>query len=166
MDWKTWLTTSGSDNQRLLIAKAPEYQADIDTILERVAFEPSCGCWLWLGSRLNSGYGQIRINGRALILHRFIYDVCVSPVHDHMVVCHRCDTPECVNPDHLFLGTHEDNMRDMARKGRAAKGKLTADQVREIRELEMPEDWYAQKFRVSRQVIYNVLAKKTYKWVI
>jgi hypothetical protein len=79
----------------------------------------SDGCWEWVGCRNNRGYGIFWIgNGRRALAHRYIFVRRVAPIPDGMDLCHRCDNPCCVNPGHLFLGTHSDNMRDMDRKGR------------------------------------------------
>jgi len=112
------------------------------------------GCWLWTGAKRNKGYGAFvyakngeAVQGRA---HRFSYELHVGPIPDGLNVLHRCDTPACVRPDHLFLGTIAENNADMHAKGRHVKGgthgpgayqrgethhnaRLTADDVRAIR---------------------------------
>ena len=80
------------------------------------------GCWFWTGDRDSGGYGRIRSNGKQHMAHRFSYELHKGPVLDDLSVCHTCDTPSCVNPDHLFLGTQSDNARDMMRKKRARFG--------------------------------------------
>lgn len=108
---------------------------------EMVIPEPNSGCWLWLGSVNNSGYGTIWENGKHIRAHRKAWELFRGPIEHGLHACHKCDVPLCVNPDHLFLGTHRDNMRDMARKGRAGAkigerhnmAKLTLEQVRAIR---------------------------------
>lgn len=80
--------------------------------------EPNTGCWLWEGATIRSGYGRHNINGVQMGAHRASWIIHNGDIPDGMHVCHKCDTPPCVNPDHLFLGTHADNMRDMQAKER------------------------------------------------
>ena len=80
------------------------------------------GCWLWIGAVSSRGYGGFKVGRRDERAHRVSYQMHFGPIPDGLFVLHRCDTPLCVNPDHLFVGTHADNMRDMTQKGRAARG--------------------------------------------
>lgn len=80
--------------------------------------EPNTGCWLWVGTIGRNGYGRIRRDGVRLWAHRFSYERFKGPIPSGTEICHTCDTPLCVNPDHLFAGTHTENMRDSVRKGR------------------------------------------------
>lgn len=87
-------------------------------LLERTIPEPNSGCWIWLGSLDRKGYGRI---GGHTLAHRRIYSELVGAIPSGLCLCHRCDTPACVNPEHFFLGTRADNNFDMFRKGRARK---------------------------------------------
>jgi hypothetical protein len=79
---------------------------------------PESGCWLWLGSLNLKGYGRLMIKKKSVLAHRFSWEHHNGPISKGLLVCHKCDTPSCVNPDHLFIGTHADNLRDMRNKGR------------------------------------------------
>jgi hypothetical protein len=76
-------------------------------------------CIIFPGCILNSGYGQLRVNGKRWQAHRWAWTQANGPIPAGMKVLHRCDNPPCWNVEHLFLGTQRDNMRDMAVKGRA-----------------------------------------------
>jgi len=105
------------------------------------------GCWEWIGYKDKEGYGQVslkRLEQYALKAHRVSYMQHKGKIADDLLICHKCDNPSCVNPDHLFLGTHQDNVDDKVKKNRQylnradGKGvnnpnaKLTKSQVKEI----------------------------------
>lgn len=97
-------------------------------------------CWVWSAGRFDSGYGAFNINSSAKKLvraHRFAREISSGLVPYGLLVLHKCDNPPCVRPEHLFVGTWADNMRDKVAKGREshvrANNKLTEDQVRQIR---------------------------------
>lgn len=96
--------------------------ATLERIKTTARVDDATGCWIWRGTKSKSGYPIIKYRGKPVRVHRL---VCVLIKHESiegLVVCHRCDVPLCVNPDHLFLGTHADNMADRDSKGRQAKG--------------------------------------------
>lgn len=79
-------------------------------------------CWEWPKYKVAKGYGVIIFDGFKFSVHRLSFEYYKGRIPKGMVVMHQCDNPPCFNPNHLFLGTHTENMRDMARKGRAANG--------------------------------------------
>lgn len=140
------------------------------------------GCWEWQGSLNHKGYGKVkirRINGNSnLYVHRVLFCHFKKKSLDEikgLFVCHKCDNPKCCNPEHLFLGTHEDNMRDMVKKKRAKgtnqKGsknnnsKLNETEVLLIRytRKEISSIVLADNYQVSRQTIDNIRTGKS--WV-
>lgn len=97
--------------------------------LFRAVFTTTKGaCWEWALSKDRVGYGRLKVQegSRSLFrhtsAHRYAYEIWVGPIPDGACVLHRCDNRACINPEHLFLGTQQDNMRDMHAKGRGPRG--------------------------------------------
>ena len=78
----------------------------------------SNGCWLWNGTIGQDGYGEIYAFGKRMPAHRFSYELFKDNIPENLCVCHKCDIPNCVNPDHLWLGTSAENTKDSVKKGR------------------------------------------------
>jgi predicted XRE-type DNA-binding protein len=97
------------------------------------------GCWLWLGATVHRGYGCCSVNGKTRTTHRVSWELTNGAIPEGLWVLHRCDTPPCVRPDHLYLGTRSDNLRDRVTRGRQIRGeqawnaKLTVAIVTDIR---------------------------------
>ena len=122
-------------------------------------------CWLWTGSIDSKGYGHIKVDGKVQLAHRVAWELENGPIpagegSHGTCACHTCDNRACVNPAHLFLGSHKDNLRDMEEKGRAAdkrgekngRAKLTNHQIPYIKEL-----WKARVFTQAKLAeIYGV----------
>jgi hypothetical protein len=135
------------------------------------------GCHEWTGSRFLSGYGRVKINGVTHRAHRLVWACAHGPIPEGMFVLHRCDNPPCVRLDHLFLGTHADNMADMAAKGRASRNltrryprgdehrgaKLSDAQVEDVRRRyaagEASQTALAAEFGVSQPLISQVVRR-------
>ena len=93
-----------------------------DRFCSKVAQEPNSGCWLWTACVNAQGYGMFRWQDRMMRAHRVSWELHVGPIPEGLHVLHTCDTPPCVNPGHLYLGSHTDNMRDCMDRGRVARG--------------------------------------------
>lgn len=128
-------------------------------------------CWLWRGSRRTGGYGQACYRDVAYTASRIAFYLANGELGRRDLVCHHCDNRLCCNPKHLFIGTHTDNMVDMARKGRGRvlrgeanpRAKLTADQVRIILASNTPAPELARRFQVNRQNINAIRRGETWK---
>ena len=142
------------------------------------------GCWLWAGAKNNMGYGKIGEGGKrgkTLLAHRVSYELANGAIPEgdgfHGVcVCHWCDSPACVNPAHLFLGTQAENMADSARKGRMDRthklkgtshgsAKLTEAQVLEIRSMRgaMSQRKIADLFGIGKTTVGHIINQRNWK---
>lgn len=97
--------------------KYSPYRNTLDTLMERIIKDEN-GCWIWIGSRSKFGYGQVSYKGRHWKMHRLMYTLLVGEISNNSLCCHKCDIPECCNPEHIFLGTYMDNMQDCISKDR------------------------------------------------
>lgn len=135
------------------------------------------GCWLWSGATKGNGYGNFSLNGKTEPAHRAAFILFNGIEPGALDVCHHCDNRQCVNPDHLFLGTRLDNMRDCKAKGRTARGQRLPDRsgenstfaklgwpaVREIRASPEPSKALAARHGVSSDNINRIRRNDTWK---
>lgn len=134
----------------------------------------SKGCWVWNSTKTRNGYGKFRFGAKKMLAHRMAYEMFVGPIPDGMQVCHRCDNPACVNPEHLFLGTMEDNFQDIIVKQRRVgewngNVRLTEDLVRTIRDAYakggVTTYELADQYGVTRPNIGYIVNRKTWRHV-
>lgn len=135
------------------------------------------GCWMFTGAWSKDQYGVMRYNGKTKGAHVVSYEIHIGPVPKGMRVLHSCDNPWCVNPNHLIVGTQQDNIRDMFNKGRDAPhfgefhggAKLTDAAVIEIRQLAASGDYTHQEiadmFNVDRSAIGKVVRRERWRHV-
>lgn len=132
------------------------------------------GCWEWQGALTTRGYGQVTRRAidppgpKSVSAHRLAYTLCVSPVPDGLFVLHRCDNRRCCNPEHLFLGTQRDNIRDMHAKGRGGKAsvRLSDAEVLSARRLRQQGQTYvaiAKRFGVEKTTVRRAITGETWK---
>lgn len=135
-------------------------------------------CWLWSGAKTSAGYGEFYLAGSMVYAHRYSDQLVRGPIPKGVMVLHRCDAPSCVNPDHLFRGTHQDNMDDMWRKGRGNPGravgedhpqaKLSLDDVRAIRARRFAgesREALAAEFGITPSYVYDLVARRAWSHV-
>lgn len=132
------------------------------------------GCWLWTGPTSPQGRPQLHWRGRTRPVSRVVWETSNGPIPSDQSVLHRCDNLLCVNPDHLFLGNHEDNMSDMAAKNRASRhgtsivaafSKMNADRVRLLRQRHAEGEslhGLARDFDISRSHAQGIVHRR--KW--
>lgn len=99
------------------VAECNPHSAALDRFMGKV--DASGDCWVWTGSVAPNGYGRFFLDGKVVYAHRAAYELTHGTIPDGLYVCHHCDNPRCVQPDHLFLGTPSDNALDKVQKGRA-----------------------------------------------
>jgi hypothetical protein len=132
-------------------------------------------CWLWTGAKIALGYGKIGVGRQSpRLAHRVSYELAYGEFPKELAVCHKCDNPSCVRPDHLFLGTTADNQRDMKEKGRSTIGsrnpraKLNEEQVVDIfqRSSSASSDReLAKEYGVSAATIQMIRSRRTWTHV-
>lgn len=158
----------------------------IERVLDKVLRIPFSGCWIFTGAVNGFGYGIVGTGGRGMPtdrVHRITYKHFCGEIPAGMFVCHTCDVPSCCNPDHLFLGTNQDNVNDMVKKKRNSQpprnshvvgsvhpgAKLNEQQVELIRDLYakggVTQKELAHQYGVARQSISKIVNRKRFKHV-
>lgn len=145
-------------------------RSEWDRFNEKWIPHPKRGCWIWTAAINGRGYGVFSlVDRRARIASRVAWRLYNGSVPDGLEVMHKCDHRACVNPDHLSLGTHAENMEDMTIKRRQSYGesrwsaKLTEQKVVEIRESAQSAKVLSKKYGVSKPTIYLIRSKKIWK---
>lgn len=152
------------------------YNVPVKVRLERGVFYSPCGCWFWMGATTgrDNRYGTIMVNGKQTTTHRVSYEIYKGSIGD-LFVCHSCDQTLCVNPDHLFLGTAQDNTDDMIKKDRNRKGEnhqngiFTEVEVKIIREAAsngFKQVDIAKYFKRNRQGVGDIISRRNWSHVI
>lgn len=153
--------------------------------------EIKTNCWNWIGGKFRGGYGRVHVSRRTNLAHRVAWELVFGEIPKDLLCLHKCDNPSCVNPNHLFLGTQQDNINDMKKKGRDPIGirhgaslhpekmkrgeahhnsKLTSENVVEIRKI-MSQNHKstlecASKFRVHRKTIQRIVRREIWRHVL
>ena len=153
-----------------------------ERIMSHISINPVSGCWEWQGTKRN-GYGRMIIGSRtggtrkSVSVHRLSYEIKNGKIPDGMEICHKCDNPCCVNPDHLFAGTRQDNVDDREAKGRNVifsgeengRSKLTRKDVKNARWKRAYRGTSFQKlaveYCVSKKTMQNAVNGVTWKCV-
>ena len=121
------------------------------------------GCLEYIG-RTTRGYGRINWKNKAVYTHRLAYELKHGFIPQGMHVCHTCDNPLCCNTNHLFLGTHADNMKDMCLKNRQSS-RLTEKDVLAIRSSILPIKELSKQYNISIQHTYDIISKRKWKHI-
>ena len=146
----------------------------IDRFWNKVAIRGFDDCWDWIAAKLPKpeNYGQVYFGGKTMRAHRVSWIINRGEIPKGMHVLHKCDNPPCVNPNHLWIGTHGENMKDMVIKDRHRpqdgednpNSKLSNKEVQEIRELYKTTKYshrgLAKIFKVSRSAIHHIFSKR------
>jgi len=133
--------------------------------------EPNSGCWLFTGAVSDRGYGIFGTGGKTKRAHRVAFEETYGLLSPDVCVLHRCDTPPCINPDHLWLGSHYDNAMDKIAKGRHpemhgeknSQARLTEEKARHIKSSSESTTSLAKKFGVSLSIVSEIRHGKKWK---
>jgi hypothetical protein len=144
-----------------------------EKLLARSIPEPNSGCRLWEGNTGTTGYGVVSYNNTSVGAHRLSWMIHRGVIPAGLHVLHKCDVRECINPEHLFLGTPADNMRDMTVKGRRAavrgsakwSAKLTEADVLAIRAAVGRYRDIGERYGIGRKYVQDIKSKRRWKHI-
>lgn len=137
--------------------------------------EKTDSCWMWTGATKDKGYGVLRVNGKNVGAHVFSYELHKQKLPSRAFVCHACDTPACVNPEHLWVGDNDSNIKDMVFKNRHtygernAQAKLTTENVltmKHLKKMGVTQEAMISMFGVSRTAISQAITGKRWKHLL
>ena len=143
----------------------------ITHITTNVFMDGVSGCWIWKKAIRKDGYGITWYNGTTDYVHRVSYRIFKNEFDPNLIVRHTCDNPSCCNPEHLLLGSDQDNSTDMVNRGRSCKGsntpkaKLTEDMIQPIRESDLSSRVLGSLLGVSKTVILDIKKNRIWKHV-
>lgn len=157
--------------------KEKRFKNPIECFWARTQKKDFNDCWEWKGGKYTFGHGCLRVNGKMTGSHRFSYEIHKGKIPEGMFVCHKCDNPSCVNPEHLFLGTIQDNNRDRKNKGRThcLKGEKNPAaildrndviQIRDLISIKMSQKEIAKLYGVSQAMISEIKNKKSWSHIV
>jgi hypothetical protein len=131
-------------------------------------------CWIWTASVKKNGYGQIGYNGTKLYAHRLSWELNNGTIPEDKLVLHKCDNPKCVNPDHLFIGTTQDNINDKIDKNRQAKGEINGmSKLTDINIIDIRKKYHegiknrdlCKEYNVSHSTIHRIVFNRSWKHI-
>lgn len=137
---------------------------------DKYHIDAKSGCWVWLGSKRGE-YGKVYYKGRGRAAHRVAWELWVGPIPEKLLVLHRCDNKPCINIEHLFLGSHQDNVHDKCLKKRHSHGishgncKLTEKQVKEIRSTLFRAKHFVKKYGITQSTVSDIRTRTTWKHI-
>jgi len=143
----------------------------VDRFMDKVSPEPNSGCWLWTANLGTYGYGRMRFGHGPVDAHRISYRLFCGEIPEGKYVLHKCDVRPCVNPDHLFIGTHKDNMQHAVDHRRWPRGKqhwnvkLTEEQARRAKFSGQRPSVLAREFGCASVTIVKIRNGTTWKWL-
>ena len=130
-------------------------------------------CWIWTGAMLKTGYGSIRVDGKALRAHRVAYELTHGPIPNGMLLRHSCDNPKCINPAHLIPGTKRENTQDALDRGQHVVGEdhykakipnHAIDTIRAALAAGVPGKYLAKQFGVDPSTISQIKLNRKRKY--